>query len=123
MVLPSREDEPMRNARNRTESFVRSLLGGALLLGLFFGCTQPEPVTSIKPLDQGVVTAVRANLQTDPELAAAGLQVEAHNHELVLKGTVSSQEAKERAESLARRVDRVQEVENQLEVVPQESPF
>ncbi len=93
----------------------------ALTLSFVLGCTQAEPaIDTIKPLDQGVVAAVRANLQTDMELAASSLTVEAKNHELVLKGTVPSEEAKERAEKLARSVSRVEVVDNQLEVVEEQ---
>jgi osmotically-inducible protein OsmY len=61
---------------------------------------------------------VESNLKTDPELASAGIQVSAKNYTVVLTGRVTSKEARQKAEDLARRVEGVTEVENKIEVVP-----
>lgn len=92
----------------------------ALLLA---GCsTEPKepPISSIKPIDQSVVAAVKMNLKTDAELAASNLEVKAENELLILRGTVPSPEAKERAEAIALKSAGVGKVANHLEVSPPE---
>lgn len=96
----------------------RSLTLFCLLL-LSLACAAPPPPTpinSIKPLDAGVVAAVKMNLKTDAELAASDIKVAAENELLVLRGSVPSEEAKAKAEKIARKTDRVEKVANHLEV-------
>lgn len=105
--------------RNRLVSLV--LL--AVLLGAAIGCSStppaaepsPPPVT-IKPIDAATLAAVNVALQQDAELAPAGIKATAAGHKVVLTGTVSSPDAKTRAETLARGVRGVTEVDNQLAV-------
>jgi hypothetical protein len=107
---------------------VRNWMAAALAL-LLFGCTGPTepPPTSIKPLDQAKVTAARLNLSNDPEIAPMGIQLSAQNELLVMKGSVPSEAAKKRAESLVRKVEGISHVANHLEVkadlaVPNSTP-
>ncbi len=91
-----------------------------LFLLLVFACasgvpTDPPP-NSIKPIDQSVVATTQMNLKTDPEIAASGLSVAAENGLLVLRGTVPSEEAKKRAEEIAKKSAGVDKVANHLEV-------
>lgn len=91
-----------------------------LLLLLAFGCAGGAPAdpppSSIKPIDQTVVATTQMNLKTDAELAASGLSVSAENGLLVLRGTVPSEEAKKRAEEIAKKSAGVDKVANHLEV-------
>lgn len=83
-------------------------------------CAREEPPTpgSIMVLDRSKLTAVEANLKTDPELAASNIRVSARNDTVVLEGNVPSAEARQKAEALARRVPGIEKVDNRLAVVP-----
>ena len=103
---------------------MRNLFVSALaLLILSFGCLAPNevssPINSVKPIDKGVLTTVQINLKSDPALASSNIQVAAENNLVVLRGTVPSEEAKAKAEEIAKKVDRVEKVANHLEVKPQ----
>lgn len=92
-----------------------------LLLALMvLGCSEEKstepPPRSIQVLDDTVVASVKMNLKTDLELASADLEVDAENDLLILRGTVSSNEARERAEELAKKTPRVEKVANHIEV-------
>lgn len=76
----------------------------------------PTPVNSIKVIDSGTVTAVKMNLKGDPDLAASDIKVTAENDLLVLRGSVPSEEAKQKAEEVARKTPRIEKVANHLEV-------
>lgn len=99
----------------------RSLAVLALLGLLSTACAGPAepPPSSIQVLDKTKLTAVEANLKTDAELASCGIQVSAENDMVVLKGSVPSEEARAKAEALARKVEGIQKVANHL-VVGQE---
>jgi osmotically-inducible protein OsmY len=92
----------------------------ALSLLFFSGCAGPTepPPTSIKPIDQSVVAAVKMNLKTDGELAGCVIRVEAENELLILRGEVPTEEAKARAEQIALKSAKVEKVANHLEVKP-----
>lgn len=103
-------------------SLCKQLVVFVLLALVLVGCsTAPKdpPPSSIKALDTTVVNTAKMNLKTDPELAASGIQVSAENDLLVLRGTVPSEEAKTRAEEIAKKTPRVEKVANHLEVKPQ----
>lgn len=89
-------------------------------LSLAGGCalTQPKepPINSIKPIDQSAVATVKMNLKTDAELAASSIEVKAENDLLVLQGVVPSEEAKKRAEEIAKKTPKIEKVANHLEV-------
>ena len=74
------------------------------------------PVNSIKPIDTAVVNTAKMNLNTDPVLAACRLQVQAENDLLVLRGTVPTEEAKTKAEEIAKKTKGVEKVANHIEV-------
>jgi predicted small lipoprotein YifL len=100
----------------------RSLLSLLCLLCSLTACVGPQsvPPSSIKPIDQSVVATVQMNLKTDPELAASGITVAAENDLLVLRGTVPSEAAKARAESIAKKTPRITKIANHLEVTGEE---
>lgn len=102
---------------------VRRLALGLLLLhlGLASGCASPEPpppAATIPQIDKAHVTAVEVRLKGDVELATESIQVVAHGDTVVLSGTVQKDEEKRRAEQLARSVQGVNKVDNQLKVQP-----
>jgi hypothetical protein len=101
---------------------MRTFAISLLLLLTFSACAGPSepPPSSIKPIDQSVVATVQMNLKTDPELAASGIMVQAENDLLVLRGSVPSEEAKKRAEEIARKTPRIEKIANHLEVTGQE---
>lgn len=92
-----------------------SLLAAAALSSCATAPSDPPP-SSIHQIDQSVVATVQMNLKTDPELAASGIQVSAENDLLVLRGTVPSEDAKKRAESIAKKTPRIEKIANHLEV-------
>jgi osmotically-inducible protein OsmY len=60
------------------------------------------------------------NLKTDPELAASGIKVKAENNLLILSGTVPSEDAKKRAEAIAKKTPRIEKIANHLVVSGEE---
>ena len=93
-------------------------LATCLTLSILAGCAGPKepPPRSIKAIDQTVVATVRMNLKTDAELASSTIQVSAENELLVLRGSVPSEAAKQKAEEIALKTPRVEKVANHLEV-------
>ncbi|MDQ7824476.1 MAG: BON domain-containing protein [Candidatus Eremiobacteraeota bacterium] len=99
------------------------LFAGALLtlMAMTGGCAPPpQPPSSIQPLDTSHVTALKSALNTDPELASAGIQVTVQNDTATLTGTVNSEEAKKRAEAIALKTRGINKVVNNLQVAPSE---
>lgn len=60
---------------------------------------------------------VQAAFAKDDELADYGIEVLDNNGVITLMGTVPTQEARERAEALAREVEGVTSVTNEIDVV------
>lgn len=94
-----------------------ALVTASLLLGAL-GCAGPKepPPRSIQTIDDSVISTVKLNLKTDADLAASNLQVSAENGLVVLRGNVPSEEAKVKAEEIAKKSARVDKVANHLEV-------
>ncbi len=81
---------------------------GALALALFtVACAQS---------DLGITTKVKSRLDTDRNVNAAQVQVATQNKVVTLSGAVESPAAKERAVTLARGVEGVTDVVNNLTV-------
>ena len=66
--------------------------------------------------DTGITTKIKAALVQDSELSALDVKVETHGGAVTLSGTAPTAQAKERAEGLAKGVEGVQRVSNNLEV-------
>jgi len=64
----------------------------------------------------GLLDQVRGALSKNPYLSSRHVQIEAADGNVRLEGTVSSFYQKQMAQELARRVDGVERVENQLQV-------
>jgi hyperosmotically inducible periplasmic protein len=68
--------------------------------------------------DAGITTAVKAKMATDDAVKASEINVDTHNHVVTLNGTVGSQAEKERAVLIARDVNGVSSVVDDLIVGP-----
>jgi len=89
-----------------------------ILLAFLCGCASPAPPpSSITPLDTSQITAVKASLNTDPDVACQKLDVSVINNEVTLSGTVPDQEIKKKAEELAARTHGITRVINNIKVV------
>jgi len=100
---------------------MKKLLVSLGLAFLMVGCsTAPKdpPPSSIKAIDQSVITAVKMNMKTDMVLAGCKIDVGAENGLIVLRGFVPTEEAKAKAEELALKGAKVEKVANHLEVSP-----
>lgn len=92
-----------------------------LMLCLFcVGCLTPQetttPLNPTQPIDKSMLQTLKLNMKSDPELATANINIDAKGNKVLLTGTVPSEGAKSKAEAIAKKLDRVQEVDNQLEV-------
>ncbi len=87
---------------------------------LALSCAPPSspPPSSVPPLDRTRVLAVETHLKNDETLATSRIQVSATGSRITLSGSVPSEEARLRAESLALKVRGVTQVENRLQVLP-----
>lgn len=68
--------------------------------------------------DAAINVSVNAKIATDNELSAIKVNVDVKNGRVLLKGTAPNSEAKIRATELAKQVNGVVSVDNQLAVVP-----
>lgn len=68
--------------------------------------------------DAMITTSVKAELARDPNLSALKIDVDTANGRVALKGKAPSNEARERATTLAQNVKGVLSVDNQLVVEP-----
>jgi osmotically-inducible protein OsmY len=93
-----------------------SLCLGVMILNAGCGKEAPPTPSSIKALDSSEKVAVRAALNTDPDVAAQKIDVEVFNKKVTLTGTVASEELKKKAEELASKSPGICEVINKLEV-------
>src|SRR5262244_3947391 len=70
------------------------------------------------PTDEALTQAVRARINADPGLATQSISVTAHDGVVTLTGNVNSDPNKGRAEELAKGVEGVKSVTNNLTVRP-----
>lgn len=114
----------MREKSSLMNTALKKILTSIFLVLTFLlvGCAGPTepPPSSIKALDSTVVNTTKMNLKADLELVGSQIEVVAENELLVLRGTVPTEEAKNRAEAVAKRTPRVEKVANHLEVQPVE---
>jgi hyperosmotically inducible protein len=76
-----------------------------------------DPRTASQTVDDGAITAkVKAALAGDPRTKAHQVNVEVREGVVQLSGFVDNSEAKSTAEELARNVDNVRKVDNELDV-------
>lgn len=70
--------------------------------------------------DARITAAVKSRLLSDPEVSAFQIDVDTVDGSVTLNGVVDSERAKEEAEELARNTEGVTEVQNLLQVEPEE---
>lgn len=70
--------------------------------------------------DAQITATVKSKLLSDPEVSAFQIDVDTSGGRVTLSGTVDSDAAKEEAEELARNTEGVDEVENLIEVAPED---
>lgn len=84
---------------------------GFLTLLLLAGCSRG-------PSDEAIATQIRAKFYADPQVKAADVTVEVSHGEVVLSGTASSPEVELQAFQLARGIDGVKRILDQIVVSP-----
>lgn len=78
--------------------------------------SQNKPTIGQRIDDAKIVTVVKADLVKDKELSAMRINVDSTQGKVVLRGTAPNSTAKERAESIAKSVNGVVSVDNNLTV-------
>ncbi|MEJ7931152.1 BON domain-containing protein [Ramlibacter sp. AN1015] len=80
------------------------------------GGSQPQADRTIGQAvdDVAIVTRMKAALAADPDLAATKINVDSQRGAVRLKGEVKNMALRRKAEDLARRMDGVRSVDNQL---------
>ncbi len=96
---------------------IRYMILCMILLAFIGGCASPAPPPqSIAPLDTSKLTAVKASLNTDPDVASQRLDVSVINEQVTLSGTVPNEEIRKKAEELAARTHGITKVINNIKV-------
>jgi len=85
----------------------------AVVLTASWSMAAPDAATDAKLTDM-----VRRKLANDPDVKGGALDVDVHDGTATLKGKVSREKDKSKAERLAKKVKGVKSVSNQLEVSP-----
>jgi hyperosmotically inducible periplasmic protein len=93
-----------------------STVGIVLLAALLSGCNRG-------PSDEALTQSVRAKLSADPALAAEVINVNTASGVVTLSGTVKNDADKSRAEQVARGVEGVKQVTNNLTARPAPTPI
>lgn len=68
--------------------------------------------------DASITAAVKAGLLQEPSLSAMAIDVDTRDANITLTGSVPSEDARQRAEELARATEGVRSVRNELTVQP-----
>lgn len=86
------------------------------------GCSNPsgrgDNTASIRELDRTKETAIKIALKQDKELAGEDIKIQVVNLEATISGKVQNEEAKQRAEKIAMKVEGIKTVHNKLKVEP-----
>ena len=99
----------------RSLATVLILAFGLLALG---ACTSTQtPGAQVD--DAAIVTKIKAKLTADTNVNPFNIDVDSNSGEVTLQGTVAKDEARTRAEQLARETDGVRRVINLIKVEPQ----
>jgi osmotically-inducible protein OsmY len=90
------------------------------------GATTAQPIPGTTPAaapsDDQIATYVQAKYQADAAVTASNIDVAAQNGVVTLRGAVTSDAERAKAESLARQTSGVRSVENHLTVEPRPNP-
>ena len=96
---------------------LRSLAAITVLLGMLSGCTAVTGETLGRNIDDTTLTTtVKTKLSGDKLANLTRIDVDTYNGVVSLNGVVSTPQEKERAEEIARSVDGVKKVVNNLQV-------
>jgi hyperosmotically inducible protein len=96
---------------------VKSWAAVAIVLFLLAGCQAMTGKTAGRNVDDAAITAsVKSTLVADKAANLTRVDVDTNNGVVSLNGVVDSPDQKSRAEQLARRVDGVKKVVNNLQV-------
>jgi osmotically-inducible protein OsmY len=79
----------------------------------------PALVLADQKADDRISDQVRMRLATDPDVKGGALDVSVHNGVVVIRGRVDTDKGKRKATKIAKKVKGVKEVENDLQVGPQ----
>ncbi len=95
----------------KTKSAISILLAVLLLCGVAAATVNDKQVS-----DDSIYDNVRRKLASDPVVKGGALEVDVQQGVVTLKGAVELEKQKTRAEKIAKKVDGVRKVVNQLEV-------
>lgn len=94
-----------------------SLLIAPILLSAVMGCSRSNPESTSEVVADAVVTAkVKAALVKDQSLKAVDIKVQTNGGEVQLSGTADSKTDADRAAEVAKQVEGVKAVKNELVV-------
>jgi hyperosmotically inducible protein len=93
-----------------------AVAGTALILGMLPACAGTGQKVGTAVDDTTITTKVKTALAADRDVSATRVHVETKQGEVRLSGNVKSQEERSRAEQIARNVNGVTTVNNELTV-------
>jgi hyperosmotically inducible protein len=99
------------------QNYLFSFVASVLLIALLVGCQAMTGKTAGQNVDDATITAsVKSTLVADKVANLTRVDVDTNRGVVSLNGIVESNDQKTRAEQLARRVDGVKNVVNNLQV-------
>jgi hyperosmotically inducible periplasmic protein len=118
----SRSNRELTHCRRRFVMIVRNTLAAAAAAALFItaGCAVTRGQESVGAYvdDTAITTAVKGRFVDNKDVDASSISVETLNGTVMLAGFAKSSTEKSTAESLARKVDGVKAVKNEIAVRP-----
>jgi hyperosmotically inducible periplasmic protein len=100
-------------------TMLRQVMIALLLIGFMYGCQTTPNQTADRELTDGAVTAkVKSKLAEERPGTLTQVKVDTVKNIVYLTGTVPTNEDRARAEQVARNIDGVRNVVNNLEVLP-----
>jgi hyperosmotically inducible periplasmic protein len=114
---------PTQEAALTTRALQRGFLVLTASAVLVAGCNREPAVpmdqsATVAVDDERIATYVQARYQRDRSIRGSDISVTANNGVVTLRGSVPDADAREHAVELAREVDGVQRVDNELQVAP-----
>jgi len=95
-----------------------TLCAAILIAAAFGGTAAAEPKTNASPMSDSWITAkTKMALASDDRVKGRQVNVETKNAAVMLRGKVDTEEAKLAAEEVAKNIENVKSVKNELQVV------
>ena len=91
------------------------VIGGALITGSAYAVSKADEKTPIN--DSWLTSKTKIALFADPRIKGSEINVETSQGMVMIRGKVDSDEAKQAAEGIAKGIDGVKSVKNELQVV------